>query len=242
MAAAASILAGSLAAWGYLAGHWRLNYPSREEFSIQGIDVSHHQGNIDWRKVAKDGHRFAYIKATEGGDFKDPDFQRNWAAARKNGLKVGAYHFFTFCKPGRIQALNFVESVPDDDGSLPPAIDFEFAGNCRERPSKETVLRELTDFTDILVKKYRRHPVLYVTRASYSRYLAGRTDRRRLWMRDVFRRPGRIDERAWTIWQYADNIRVNGIDGPVDQNAFNGGEEDFTALLETRPAAANTAR
>lgn len=242
IALAVSVLAGSLAAWGYFAGAWRFNHPSRAEFPIQGIDVSHHQGNIDWRAVADDGQRFAYLKATEGGDFKDPSFRRNWKAAKDSGLKVGAYHFFTFCKPGRIQALNFVSAVPEDAGSLPPVIDFEFVGNCGERPPKDAALKELSDFTAIVVKTYGKQPVLYATRSSYSRYLAGRTDEYPLWMRNVFRRPGRIGDREWTLWQYADNARVSGIGGPVDRNAFHGGEAEFLALLETRAAAPNTIR
>lgn len=241
-AAGAALLGGSLAAWGYFAGHWRLNHPGREEFPIRGVDVSHHQGEIDWPAVARDGQRFAYVKATEGGDFKDPAFRRNWDAARRAGLKVGAYHFFTFCKPGRAQALNFVEAVPDDAGALPPVIDFEFVGNCGERPATEAVLKELSDFTAVVVKTYGKQPVLYATRSSYSRYLAGRTGGYPLWMRDVFRRPGRIDGRRWTIWQFADNARVNGVKGLVDQNAFNGSEAEFLAFIGTRSAAASTAR
>jgi len=236
IALAVSVLAGSLGAWGYFAGVWRFNHPSRAEFPIQGIDASHHQGEIDWRAVAKDGQRFAYLKATEGGDFKDPSFPRNWKEAKAAGLAVGAYHFFTFCKPGRLQARNFVAAVPADPGALPPVIDFEFVGNCGERPPKEAVLKELSDFTAVVTAAYGKPPVLYVTRASYARYLAGRTAGYPLWMRDVFRRPGR----GWTFWQYADNARVSGVAGPVDRNAFHGGEAEFRALLEAR--ASSTAR
>ncbi|MEK7389718.1 MAG: GH25 family lysozyme [Elusimicrobiota bacterium] len=228
------LLLGSLVVWGYFAGHWRLNYPSQTEFRVRGIDVSHHQGEIDWQAVAKEGYRFVYIKATEGGDFKDSVFQRNWAEAKLNGLAVGAYHFFTFCKPGKTQAANLIESVPEEAGALPPVIDFEFVGNCAERPPKEDVLKELSAFADIVEKKYRKPPVLYVTSPAYSQYLAGQADRYRLWIRDVFRRPGRFDERDWTIWQYSDNTRVNGIHGLVDQNVFNGNEEGFQSFLQAR--------
>lgn len=236
IALAASVLAGALGTWSYFAGAWRFNHPGPSEFPIQGIDASHHQGEIDWRAVAKDGQRFAYLKATEGGDFKDPSFPRNWKEAKDAGLKVGAYHFFTFCKPGRLQAENFVAAVPADPGALPPVIDFEFVGNCAERPPKEAVLKELADFTAVVAEAYGKPPVLYVTRSSYARYLAGRTDGYPLWMRDVFRRPGR----GWTFWQYADNARVSGVAGPVDRNAFHGGEAEFRALLEAR--IASTAR
>ncbi|MBI2386846.1 MAG: hypothetical protein HYV14_12690 [Elusimicrobia bacterium] len=98
------------------------------------------------------------------------------------------------------------------------------------------MLEELADFTAIVVMAYGKPPVLYATRSSYARYLAGRSAGYPLWMRDVFRRPGR----GWTFWQYADNARVNGVAGPVDRNAFHGGEAEFKALLEAR--AVSTAR
>ena len=58
---------------------------------IKGIDVSHHQGNINWSKVPS---AFAYLKATEGEQFVDHAFKTNWKGAQSKGILVGAYHFF----------------------------------------------------------------------------------------------------------------------------------------------------
>ena len=63
-------------------------------FGVVGVDVSHHQDDIDWPKVSQSNVRFAYIKATEGGDYVDPKFTDNWKQARAAGLAVGVYHFF----------------------------------------------------------------------------------------------------------------------------------------------------
>src|SRR3546814_10959451 len=57
-----------------------------------GIDVSHHQGAIDWARVAADGVEFAYLKATEGGGFSNPRFVSNASAAEAAGIGVGASH------------------------------------------------------------------------------------------------------------------------------------------------------
>lgn len=92
---------------------------------MRGVDVSHHQGNIDWKIIAQQGIHFAYLKATEGGDFKDTKFQKNWQEAKKTGLRVGAYHFFTAKTDGNLQAENFIHSVPLDNDMLPPVIDVE---------------------------------------------------------------------------------------------------------------------
>ena len=78
--------------------------PARLLYDVHGIDVSHHQGKIDWPAVAVDGVGFAFIKATEGGDFVDPRFAENWKASAKAGIPRGAYHFFTQCRPATVQA------------------------------------------------------------------------------------------------------------------------------------------
>lgn len=79
----------------------RLNYPSRDDFPIQGIDISHHQKEIDWDRLKVSEIQFIFIKATEGGDFKDKRFQLNWRDARDRGFAVGAYHFFTLQQRSR---------------------------------------------------------------------------------------------------------------------------------------------
>ena len=108
--------------------------------------MSHHQGVVDWGKVAKSDVAFAILKATEGGDYVDETFARNLAGAEEARLVVGAYHFFTFCRPGAEQAANFLRVVPRDRPMLPPAVDIEFVGNCEARPAVADLQRELTAF------------------------------------------------------------------------------------------------
>ena len=62
-------------------GIWIPNEPARAKYPIRGIDVSHHQRDINWDAVKGAGISFSYIKATEGADFKDKRFQANWAEA-----------------------------------------------------------------------------------------------------------------------------------------------------------------
>ena len=60
-----------------------------------GIDVSKHNGNINWQQVAEDKNiKFVYIKATEGFSIVDSKYKKNLREARATGLKVGSYHFF----------------------------------------------------------------------------------------------------------------------------------------------------
>lgn len=135
-----------------------------------GVDVSSHQGEIDWNRVAGDDIDFAYIKATEGGDFTDDRFVANWDGAGRAGVDRGAYHFFTLCTPGDVQAAHFLSVVPEDGHALPPAVDLEIAGNCRERPNREEVQRELDQFVHIVGAATGQRVILYVGDDFEARY------------------------------------------------------------------------
>jgi lysozyme len=221
---------------GYELGIWRFNYPETEEYPVRGIDVSHHQGQIDWQAVRDSGIQFAYIKATEGQDFRDPQFSRNWRESENSGIVRGAYHFFTFGTPGRVQALNFIEAVPRDANALPPVVDFEFDGNSQQRLPRAELLGSLKVFLDTVEDYYGQRPVLYVTTESFAEYLEGEAWAYPIWVRDIFGEPGLVGGRPWTIWQYADNVRIPGIRGPVDQNALRGTIRDLLQATRVAPA------
>lgn len=211
-----------LAAWiGFQT--WR---PASTRYPLRGIDVSHHQGAIDWPRVARDGIAFAYIKATEGGDHRDRRFVENHRAARAAGLQVGAYHFFTFCRAGAEQAVNFLAVAPPLSDALPPAIDLEFGGNCDRVPDGPTLRRELTAFLAPIEAAYGRPVILYVTPEFLDAY-RGDVPTRGLWRRSLFRRPD--DAAPWLLWQYHNRGRVDGIDGPVDLNVFHADRAAFDA-------------
>jgi lysozyme len=221
-------------------GWVRFNYPSSDRYPFGGVDVSHHQGDIDWTAVRAEGVTFAYVKATEGGDFVDPRFQASWAQARAAGLAVGAYHFFTFCRDGVSQARNFLAAVPRAADALPPAVDLEFGGNCDRSPDWRRLSGELAAFLAIVRAAHGREPVLYMTHELYDAYRRNIPDSTSdpfhaspLWVRDVFRSPHWLGGRPWTVWQYASNGRVKGIRGPVDLNVFQG---DAAAWAELRAA------
>jgi lysozyme len=220
-----------IAAWfGYSIGLWRFNYPGSRDFPVRGIDVSHHQGDIDWEAVSGSGLDFTYIKATEGAEFVDPRFSQNWSESRVNGMIRGAYHFFTLDTPGAQQALNFLNQVPIEACALPPAIDFEFAGNSRERLPREEVISGLFTMADTLEAHYGKKPLIYVTGASCRHYLAGHEVDCDLWVRRIVGRPSHRHAKDWLIWQFAGNTRVEGIRGPVDRNVFRGDSADLRAL------------
>jgi lysozyme len=207
-----------------------VNYPAAREFPVRGIDVSRYQGQVDWAAVARAGVHFAFVKATEGTDLRDPRFADNWTQAAAAGVVRGAYHFFTFCSSGAAQAANFTAVVPVDATALPPAVDVEFAGNCRSWTDLETICRELAVFLAALEAAYSRRPIVYFTRESWERVLDGRVDHHPTWARSLFGRP-RARFGPWTFWQYAHNGRLPGIEGLVDLNVFRGTPTEFARFV-----------
>lgn len=177
-----------------------------------GIDVSAHQGKVDWASVAKDDIGFAYIKATEGEDFVDDRFKENWQAVEEAGLDRGAYHFFTLCTPGENQAENFLRVAPPNPNALAPAVDLELAGNCSDRPPRSDVHKELRNFIGTVEGAWRQEIVLYLGNDFESFYEVRKAWDRPLWLRRfLLRRPG-----EWAIWQLHGYATVEGVTGGVD--------------------------
>ncbi|WP_354521352.1 GH25 family lysozyme [Lysobacter enzymogenes] len=219
-AIAATVLAVGIAARAWFL-HWQ---PDRERYPLRGIDVSHHQGAVDWNAVARDDVAFAYLKASEGGDHRDRRYGENAAGARAAGVAAGAYHFFTFCRDGAEQAANFLAAAPASADALPPALDLEFGGNCGRRPDAAAMRAELDAFLAPVEAAYAKPALLYVTPEFFDAYRDALPPRP-LWRRSILHAP---DSRAaWTLWQYHNRARVAGIDGPVDLNVFDGDAAAF---------------
>lgn len=202
-------IAGVVVRWVWLP-HYR---PGLEPGESYGVDVSNHQGRIDWEAVADDHIEFAYIKATEGGDFVDAGFVANWQGAKAAGLDVGLYHFFTLCRPGAEQVANFLDTAPVLEADLPASLDLELNGNCAARPSVEWVQREVGVFVDEVERITGEKVLFYVGPDFDDLYDITGTFAGPLWERRILRRPGGS---RWTVWQLTYFSEVDGIEGGVD--------------------------
>jgi lysozyme len=206
-----AVLALACAAGGYLfLAHWR---PSLEPGERYGIDVSNHQGVIDWDAVAGDGISFAYVKATEGRDWVDKRFAANWTGAGAAGIERGAYHFFSLCTDGAAQARHFLDVAAPDPHALAPALDLEeLDGDCAPDPA--AVADEVAEFVELVEDAWDREMVLYVL-ADWEDAYPVRLDRPR-WHRDFVFRP----DFGWHIWQLHGFADVDGVDTRVDINVM----------------------
>jgi lysozyme len=208
---------------------------------IQGIDVSKWQGEIDWQAVAKAGTKFAFIKATEGGDYLDPRFQANWRGAARAGIPRGAYHFMYWCRSAEEQARWFTKNVPADPKALPPVLDVEWNGNPKTCPNKippgqaRAMMKTMLDAMEAHTGK---RPIIYTDITFHEEVLEGAFNSYPYWVRSVAAEPKqRYSNRPWTLWQFTTTGRVPGIKGPVDRNAFAGNRVRWAGWLASRVAA-----
>jgi GH25 family lysozyme M1 (1,4-beta-N-acetylmuramidase) len=188
--------------------------------TVEGIDVSHHQGTIDWSSVAHAGIKFAYIKASEGESFRDPKYAANVKAATKAGIIVGAYHF---AKPSGTprdaagEADHFMATAKPAKGHLLPALDLEDGGH--------DLTAWVFAFCDRVRAKLGRRPTIYVSPAFWEEHVwpAGYFTPFGLWVAHWVKKP-RVPRPwdAWTFWQYTDRGRVGSLGGNVDRDRFNG--------------------
>lgn len=202
-------------------------YIDPEKYPVRGIDISRHNGDIDFRKVARDGIEFVFIKATEGETYGDSLFVRNLDKAREAGLKVGAYHFFRFDKDGVNQAVNFLSKVGSRHTDLGLVIDVEKAGNPSGIPPEEVQkkLISMVDYMNLLGHRV----MIYTNHEGYYDYIAEILPGYPLWICRFRENPINAE---WTFWQYDHHGKVNGIKGDVDLNVFCGNREEWHRFLE----------
>ena len=191
-------------------------------YKVHGIDVSHHQGEIDWEAVkATDKQeypiRFVFMKATEGGDYKDKRFDENFRQAREVGLVRGAYHFYNPNSDPIRQADFFISQVKLEKGDLAPVLDIE-----RKPRGKAQLQADLVKFLNRLEQHYGVKPIIYTSYKYMTRYLdTPEFAQYPLWIAHYY-----VDtlsyEGAWQFWQHTDYGTVPGIDESVDLNVFNG--------------------
>jgi lysozyme len=208
---------------------------SAMRYPVHGIDISRWQGDIDWRAVREAGTRFAFIKATEGGDHIDPRFVQNWNGARAAGIPTGAYHFVYWCRPAHEQAQWFVQHIPqsNDNLALPPILDVEWNGHSRTCPrkvSRETAIEKMRLMLRELEQHTGKRPIIYTDIPFHKDVIEGTTEFEGypFWIRSTAARPEeRYANRRWEFWQFTTTGRVPGIRGDVDRNAFYGTEQEF---------------
>lgn len=212
--------------------------PDPQRAPVQGIDLSRFQPEVDWRQVRRSGVRFAFVKATEGGDLRDPLFSTHWSGAGAGRVARGAYHFYYFCTAPEVQARWFIRNVPKRRGDLPPVLDAEWnplSPTCRRRPSGRDVRGVLSIWLRLVSEHFGQRPVIYTTPGFYRDTELWRLRGYEFWLRSTARSlaeayPGQ----GWAFWQFTATGIVPGIRGNVDRNIFNGSRADWSRWRKRR--------
>jgi len=227
-AAALVVLLGAYAVWHYILPHSvtvdRFRYP------VAGIDVSKHNGTIDFDKVRDDDYQFVFIKASEGMTYRDDAFERNYRGAREAGLKVGAYHFFRKNRTGAQQADNLLQAIQGKHLDLPLVIDLEDDWGNGATVNRSMALERVMDMIDILNRKGYQ-VMVYTNLDGYNKYYKNMLGEHDLWLCS-FTSPDLLPHLPHRIQQFSHEGTVNGIDGDVDLNVFRGTRKQWQEYLD----------
>lgn len=188
-----------------------------------GIDVSKHNGVIKWNEVAKDKKiQFVYIRATVGKGMVDRRYRRNVNGARKAGLKVGSYHFFTSKSSATAQFLHFKSVVKKSEQDLIPVLDVEedgIKGKWQGRQLQDSV----RVFAELVKKHYGKYPIIYSNENYYNKELDARFNRYLLFIANYQAIPYVGGKGKHNIWQYSEKGHLHGIGERVDLSRFTNG-------------------
>ena len=221
--------------------------PRPNDYPIHGIDVSKYQGDIDWSRVANSGVKFAWIKATEGGDRVDDRFQANWTGAKEAGVPRGAYHFVYWCRPPLEEMAWFEQNAPADPDALPPVLDVEAtptSKTCHRHLTQDGAIADMRVMLQEMERHYGKRPIIYTTVDFYEAILSdGAFTDYPIWVRSTKHHPAvRYGARSWHFWQYQSDGLVPGIGTKVDKDAFFGTREQWEAFLKEPGVRAAQAR
>lgn len=194
--------------------------------SIRGIDVSRHQGKIDWSEVSGDGISYAFIRAgyrgsVEGKLVEDDQFTDNIEGALDNGIQVGVY-FYTqalTAEEAREEAEFVVDLLQDYEITYPVVLDLEevVTDNARtQNMTREEYTEAALAFCET-IRDAGYTPMIYGNLKTFFLML----DLEKIEGYDKWF--AYYDESIYfpydfAVWQYSSKGSVDGIGGDVDMN------------------------
>ncbi len=193
----------------------------------KGVDVSHHNGSIDWKKVKKAGYDFAFLRlgyrgyGKEGKLLVDKEFQSSFKKARAAGIDLGVYFFS--------QAINEEEAVEeaqlvltelnDSKLELPVVYDPEYIREDEARTdnvTKEQFTKNTLAFCKV-IKDAGYQPAIYSNLYCEDHMFdLSQLEAYPLWYADYRAEPQ--TPYRFTFWQYSEKGKVPGIHGDADLN------------------------
>ena len=186
---------------------------------VFGIDLSHYQGNINWKKFEQTHHpiQFIFIRATMGTNSKDRKFEEYWNHLKNTNYIIGVYHYYRPNQDPVAQFENFKNQVRLSEGNLIPVLDIEkqsIHGN-------KKLVEGLKKWLELAEEHFGVKPIIYTGHKFYTSYLQRDFNDYPLWVASYSRKTESLHLR-WDFHQFTDKVRIKGIDYPVDGNNFRG--------------------
>ncbi|MDN5755071.1 MAG: hypothetical protein L0H32_04850 [Micrococcaceae bacterium] len=227
---------------------------------VPGVDVSAHQGTVDWSYAYGKGARFAYVKATQSWPtsvYKNPYFTQQYNGSYHAGMIRGAYHFaMPAASSAKTQARAFVANGGGwsaDGKTMPPLLDIEwnpYDAKTFPQGKGDTCYgmrpKQLSDCIHAFCVEVRnltgRLPMIY-TASSWWNQCTNSSSRFKNWDLHVARYPGSAQDTpgtlpgGWTdyrLWQYATDTGFIGKNRGVDGNVFNGSLTQLRSFAKSK--------
>ena len=228
--------------------------PSDRPF-VMGIDVNVDKNPVDWQAVKNANISFALVKATEGGDWPNKPseshwFEDNWPKMKQAGLIRGAYHFFQPLTDIESQVNNFLKKVKNvlESSDLPPVLDVEDSPDYMKGRWEKTHLDErisrMKQWLQMVEQETGRHAIIYTGLGFWTNFM-GETEEFTdypLWIANYDAVKPTLPARNWggkgyAIWQNTETGVVDGINGHVDRNRFQGSFDQLIAFVNDTKVA-----
>ena len=244
-------------------GEWKKNrfWGERMKYTserIYGIDIARyqhgkgrHKSPILWDKLSisflgKKNHKnvhgkanypisFIFIKSTEGVTVTNKFYADDYAKARKHGIPIGAYHFFSLKTSGAAQAKHFIKHTKFQKGDLPPVLDVEPSdAQIRAAGGAEKMFQQIRIWCRMVKARCGVTPILYINQMFINKYFGMVPDIKRDYDVRIARYGEYKPDVRLAFWQLCPDGRVNGIRGDVDINVFNGYKSQFDEFVATK--------
>ena len=199
---------------------------------IKGIDISHWQGQIDFKKVKESGIDFVIIKAggSDAGFYKDKMFETNYREAKAANLSIGAYYFvgkkFYGITSGAADAKRFAKILEGKEFDYPVFLDVETTDARYKELATDAAISfcETLEHLGYFVGIYASDISGYKEKLNHDRIMDYTH-----WVARYGNNPDVCRERD--IWQYSSKGSVDGISGSVDlDEAYT----DFSKLIKEK--------
>jgi lysozyme len=215
------------------------DYPHLNQYEVHGIDVSKHNGKLNWDAINQHSIndwelKFVFVRATvalaDGSLVKDKKFDENWRNALSHDLIRGAYHFYSSAVDVNEQVDLFKAEVYLQKGDLPPVLDVEnFERGKIYITSKD--IPKIEKWLLAMEKNYGVKPIIYTSKKMFLDYFKKpKFKNYHFWIANYGDKISDLEKHEWTFWQHCEDAKINSHGCSFDLNVFNGDENQLQKI------------